>query len=152
MARFRRLRAVSLGGLCEVTTVTVILRASWRELGPTGDFAWEPVRVCIARTQHLPMDLRGRPCSKRTTLSCVPEGGSFFAAAAPAGERAPLKTIERYAFLKVRRVGAPVAGGRKALIFHGFAIPLENMKGNDAFGVFARWSLLLFRAGVFKNH
>ena len=52
--------------------------------------------------------------------------------------------MERYAFLKVRRVRAPVPGGRKAFIFHGFAIPLENLKGNDAFGAFARWSLLLF--------
>ena len=67
---------------------------------------------------------------------------SFFA-------RASLKTIERYAFLQVRRVGAPVAGGRKALIFHGFAIPLENMKANEAFGTFARWSLLLERLREF---
>ena len=67
---------------------------------------------------------------------------SFFA-------RTSLKTIERYAFLKVRRVGAPVAGGRKALIFHGFAIPLENMKANDAFRAFARWSLLLERLREF---
>ena len=44
------------------------------------------------------------------SLPCVPEGASFFAAAATAGARAPLKTIERYAFFKVRRVGAPVPG------------------------------------------
>ena len=61
---------------------------------------------------------------------------SFFA-------RASFKTIERYALLKVRRVGAPVAGGRKALVCHGFVIPLENMKANEAFWAFARWSLLL---------
>ena len=48
-----------------------------------------------------------------------------------------------------RRVRAPVAGGRKALIFHGFAIPLENMKANEAFGAFARWSLLLERLREF---
>ena len=57
--------------------------------------------------------------------------------------------MEKYAFLKVRRVGAPVAGGRKALIFHEFAIPLENMKANEAFGAFARWSLLLERLREF---
>ena len=44
------------------------------------------------------------------SLPCVPEGACFFAAAATAGARAPLKTIERYAFFKVRRVGAPVPG------------------------------------------
>ena len=58
-----------------------------------------------------------RPCSQTTRLSCVAEGGPFFAAAAPAGARAPLKTIERYVFLKVRRAGAPVPGGRESLIF-----------------------------------
>ena len=61
--------------------------------------------------------LRVRPCSQTIRFSCVAEGGPFFAAAAPAGARAPLKTIERYAFLEVRRAGAPVPGGWKSLFF-----------------------------------
>ena len=61
----------------------------------------------------------------------------------------PLKGMR--CFLKVRRVGAPVAGGRKALVFHGFAIPLENMKANDAFWAFARLSLLLFHVHKFLH-
>ena len=41
----------------------------------------------------------------------------FFAAAARAGERAPSETIERYAFLRVRRACASVLGSRKSLTF-----------------------------------
>ena len=63
-------------------------------------------------------NVRGRTCSRTHRLPCVPEGAPFFAAAATAGAPAPLKTIERYAFLKVRRAGAPVPGARKSLIFH----------------------------------
>ena len=62
-------------------------------------------------------NLHGRTCSRTHRLSCVPEGAPFFAAAATAGARAPLKTSERYALLKVRRAGAPVPGARKPLIF-----------------------------------
>ncbi len=63
-------------------------------------------------------DSRGRPCSRTHRLSCVPEGAPLVAAATTAGAPAPLKTIERYALLKVRRAGAPVPGARKSLIFH----------------------------------
>ena len=86
------------------------------------------------------MDLRGRPCSKAPTLPCVPEGGSFFAAAIRAGERAPSETIERYAFLRVRRACVSVVRSRKALIFDGFVNLLVSMGENEAFGAFARWS------------
>ena len=47
-----------------------------------------------------------------------PGGGLFFAAAFSAGERAPSETIERYAFLRVRRARTRVLRARKALIFH----------------------------------
>ena len=124
MARFRSFCEISFGGPCAVTTLTAFSFAIWRKGGPRGDFAWEPVRVRIARTYHLLMDLRGRPCSKTPTLPCVPEGGSFFAAAARVGERAPSETIERYAFLRVRRACASVLGSRKSLIFNGFVNPL----------------------------
>ena len=79
------------------------------------------------------MDLHGRPCSKAPTLPCVPEGGSFFAAAARAGERAPSETIERYAFPRVRRACASVLGSRKSLILNGFSYALVSMGGNDVF-------------------
>ena len=87
------------------------------------------------------MDLPGRPCSKAPTIPCVPEGGSFFAAAARAGERAPSETIERYAFLRVRRAYASVLGRRKALIFGGFVNLLASMGENDAFWGLARAGL-----------
>ena len=116
---------------------------------PHSDYSQVYTRFLTCTRTAGTKDLHGRTCSRTHRLSCVPEGASFFLAAATAGARASLKTIERYAFLKVRRVGAPVAGGRKALIFHGFAIPLENMKANEAFGAFARWSLLLERLREF---
>ena len=117
LAHFCHFCAMSLGGSCEVTTLTAFAHAIRRKGGPGGDYTREVVRVSSAKTQHLTMVLRVRPCSQTTRLSCVAEGGPFFAAAAPAGARAPLKTIERYAFLKVRRAGAPVPGARKSLIF-----------------------------------
>ena len=86
------------------------------------------------------MDLRGRPCSKRHRLPCVPEGPLFFAAAFSAGERAPSETIERYAFLRVRRAYALVVGSRKSLLFNGFSCALVSRGENEAFGACARWS------------
>ncbi len=75
-----------------------------------------------------------RPCSITTRLPCVAEGGSFFTAADPAGERAPFETIGRYAFLPVRRACAPVVESRKSLIFHGFVHLLVSRGENEAFG------------------
>ena len=60
-------------------------------------------------------------------------GGPFFAAAAFAGARAPLKAIEMYTFLKVRSAAAPVPVGRKSLIFSCFAFALENREEDEAF-------------------
>ena len=74
-----------------------------------------------------------RRCSQTTRLPCVAEGGSFFAAADPAGERGPFKTIGRYAFLPVRRACAPVVESRKSLIFNGFVHLLVSRGENDAF-------------------
>ena len=108
---------MSRGGAGEVTTLTAFAHAIRRKGGPGGDYTQEVVRVSSAKTKHLTMVLRVRPCSQTTRLSCVAEGGPFFAAAAPAGARAPLITVEKYAFLKVRRAGAPVPGGRKTLGF-----------------------------------
>ena len=133
MARARRLCAVPLGGVCAVTPLTAFSLAIWRKGGARGDFAWEPVRVRSARTQHLPVKLRGRPCSITTTLPCVPEGGSFFAAAIRVGEGAPSETIERYAFPRVRRACAYDVGSRKALIWGGFSHALVSRGENDAF-------------------
>jgi hypothetical protein len=45
--------------------------------------------------------------------------------------------MQRYAFSMVRRARAPVLGPRKSF-FHGLAIPVENMKENDALWAFAR--------------
>ena len=50
LARFRRLCEMSLGGLFEVTTLTAFSLTIWRKGGPRCDFAWEPVRVRIAKT------------------------------------------------------------------------------------------------------
>ena len=116
----------------------------WRKRGPDGDYTWEVERVWSVKLEHSTVVSCVRTCSKTPRLSCVPEGGPFFAAAAPAGARAPLKTIERYAFLKVRSAAAPVPVARKSLIFHCFALPLENREENNAFCAFARWSLPLF--------
>jgi len=127
LARFGRLWAASVGGHGGVTTLTAFSLTIWRKGGPRCDYTWGPVRDRIARTYHLLMDLRGRPCSKRHRLPCVPEGGSFFAAAPPAGEWAPSETIERYAFLRMRRACAPVRGARKSWIFGGFPIPLVGV-------------------------
>ena len=134
LARSRRFRAMSLGGLCEVITPTTFLLAIWRKGGPRGDFAWEGVRVSSARTQHLIVVLCVRPCSITTSLPCVAEGGSFFAAADTAGERAPFETIGRYAFFQVRRACALVVESRKSLIFNGFSCALVSRGENDAFG------------------
>ena len=116
----------------------------WRKRGPDGDYTWEVERVWSVKLEHSTVVSCVRTCSKTHRLSCVPEGGPFFAAAAPAGARAPLKTIERYVFLKVRSAAAPVPVARKSLIFPCFALPLENREENDAFCAFARWSLPLF--------
>ena len=86
------------------------------------------------------MVLRVRPCSQTTPLPCVPEGASFFAAAATGGERSSSETIERYAFPKVRRASVSVARGGKCLIFNGFANVLVSRGENDAFWACARWS------------
>ena len=118
LARFHRFCEMSFGGLCEVTTLTAFAHAIWRKGGPRGDFVWEGVRVSSAGSQHLTVVLCVRPCSQTTTLSCFAKGGSFFAAAFSAGERAPSETIERYAFLRVHRARTPVHGARKSLIFH----------------------------------
>ena len=109
--------AMSLGGLCALTTLTAFAHAIWRKGGPRGDFVWEGVRVSSAGSRHLTVVLCVRPCSITTRLPCVAEGGSFFAAADPAGERAPFETIGRYAFFQVRRACAPVVGSRKSLLF-----------------------------------
>ena len=50
----------------------------------------------------------------RSRLPCVPEAPLFFAAAFSAGERAPLKSVEGYAFSKVLRACTPVLGARCA--------------------------------------
>ena len=97
---------------------TVVFKGAEPDFCPHSDYRWVYRGFLTCTRTAGTRDLRGRTCSKRPTLSCVPEGAPFFAAAAPAGARAPLKTIERYAFLKVRRVGAPVPGARKSLIFH----------------------------------
>ena len=68
-----------------------------------------------AKSEHLTVVSCVRRCSITTRLPCVAEGGSFFAAADPAGERAPFETIGRYAFFHVRRACAPVVGSRKYL-------------------------------------
>ena len=86
--------------------------------GPRCAFVREGVRVSSAGSRHLTVVSCVRPCSITTRLPCVAEGGSFFAAADPAGERGPFKTIGRYAFLPVRRACAPVVESRKSLIFH----------------------------------
>ena len=52
------------------------------------------------------------------------------------GEGSPSETIERYAFLRVRRACASVLRSRKSLIFHGFSYALVSMGENEAF-----WSL-----------
>ena len=146
LARFRRLCAVPLGGLCEVTTLTAFWLAIGRKRGPRGDFTWEGVRVSSAGTQHLTVVLCVRPCSITTSLPCVAEGGSFFAAADTAGERAPFETIGRYAFFQVRRACAPMLRSRKSLICNGFVHLLVSRGENEAFWAFARWSLPLMQA------
>ena len=73
------------------------------------------------------------PCSQTTRLSCVAEGGSFFATADTAGERSLSETMQRYAFPRVRRACALVVGSRKSLIFNGFANLLVSMGENEAF-------------------
>ena len=96
---------------------TVVLKGAEPAFRPASDYGWVYVGFSTCTRPSGTRDSRGRPCSRTHRLSCVPEGAPFFAAAAPAGARAPLKTIERYAFLKVRRAGAPVPGARKSLIF-----------------------------------
>ena len=149
MARSRRLRAMSLGGLCEVRTLTALWFAIGRKRGPRGDFTWEGVRVSSAGTQHLTVVLCVRPCSQTTRLPCVAEGGSFFAAAVTAGERSLSETMQRYAFPRVRRACALVLRSRKSLLFNGFSYALVSMGENEAFGVFARWSRCAFLRCMF---
>ena len=86
-----------------------------------------------AKSEHLTVVSCVRRCSITTRLPCVAEGGSFFAAVEPAGERGPFKTIGRYAFLPVRRACAPVVESRKSLIFNGFVHLLVSRGENDAF-------------------
>ena len=81
-----------------------------------------------------------RACSQTPRLSCVPEGGSFFAAAVTGGERSPSETIERYAFPRVRRACAYDVGRRKAMIWGGFSHALVSRGENEAFWACARWS------------
>ena len=94
-----------------------------------------------AKSEHLTVVSCVRRCSITTRLPCVAEGGSFFAAADPAGERAPFETIGRYAFFPVRRACAPVVGSRKSLHFNGFSYALVSMGENEAFGGLARAGL-----------
>ena len=99
------------------TAGTVLLKGAEPAFCAHSDYMWVYMGfLTCTRTAGI-WNLHGRPCSRTHRLSCVPEGAPFFAAAATAGARAPLKTIERYAFLKVRRAGAPVPGARKPLIF-----------------------------------
>ena len=140
MARCRGFCAVSLGGPCEVTTLPTFWHASGRKGGPGGENTWEVVRLSSARSQHLTVVLRVRPCSQTTTLPRFAEGGSFFAAAATGGERSPSETIERYAFPRVRRACAYDVGRRKAMIWGGFSHALVSRGENEAFGACARWS------------
>ena len=92
------------------------------------------MRLLSAKSEHLTVVSCVRRCSQTTRLPCVAEGGSFFAAADPAGERAPFETIGRYAFFQVRRACAPVVESRKSLIFNGFVHLLVSRVENEAFG------------------
>ena len=132
--------AMSLGGSCEVTTLTAFSHAIRRKGGPGGDYTWEVVRLSSARSQHLTVVLRVRPCSQTTTLPRFAEGGSFFAAAATGGERSPSETMERYAFPRVRRACADDVRSRKAMIWGGFSHALVSRGENDAFWASTRWS------------
>ena len=125
---------MSLGGPCEVTTLPTFWHASGRKGGPGGENTWEVVRLSSARSQHLTVVLRVRPCSQTTTLPRFAEGGSFFAAAATGGERSPSETIERYAFPRVRRACAYDVGRRKAMIWNCFLHALVSMRETEAFG------------------
>ena len=133
LARIRRLCAMSFGGLCEVMTLTAFSLTSWRKRGPRCDFVWEGVRVSSAGSQHLTVVLCVRPCSITTRLPCVAEGGPFFAAADPAGERSPSETIGRYTFFQVRRACAPMLRSRKSLICNRFVHLLVSRGENEAF-------------------
>ena len=133
LARCRGLRAGSLGGPCEVTTLPTFWHASGRKGGPGGENTWEVVRLSSARSQHLTVVLRVRPCSQTTTLPRFAEGGSFFAAAATGGERSPSETMDRYAFPRVRRACAYDVGNRKAMIWGGFLHALVSMGENETF-------------------
>ena len=76
------------------------------------------------------MDLRGRPCSKRHRLPCVPEGPLFFAAAFSAGERAPCSKCGRGCVVE----GAPRvhagAPGSKINDYSSISIPPYCCEGN----------------------
>ena len=73
-----------------------------------------------------------------------PGGCLFFRRGGPRGRAGALRKHAKVCVLE----GAPRAraGARapKIIVFLGFAIPLENLKENDAFGAFARWFLLPF--------
>ena len=105
------------------TTLPTCALAVWRKRGPRGDSEWEPVRLRGARTQHLTVELRGRPCSITPTLSCVPEGPLFSGAAFSAGERAPFRKGGRGCVVE----GAPRvhagAPGSKSIDFSLSSIP-----------------------------
>ena len=117
LARLRGFCAMSLGGLCEVITLPTFWHASWRKGGPGGENTREVVRLSSARSQHLTVVLRVRPCSITTRLPCVAEGGSFFFTAAGTGsDRSPSETMQRYAFPRVRRASASGASGGKGCI------------------------------------
>ena len=137
---------MSFGGLREVTDLTAFWHAFGRKRGPRGEIVWEGVRLLSAKSEHLTMVSCVRRCSQTTRLPCVAEGGSFFAAADPAGERGPFETIGRYAFLSVRRACALVVESRKSLIFNGFVHLLVSRGENNAFWAFARCFLPLVQA------
>ena len=117
-----------------MTTLTTFLHASGRKGGPGGENTWDVVRLSSARSQHLTVVLRVRPCSRTTTLPRFAEGGSFFAAAATGGERSPSETMERYAFPRVRRACADDVRSKKAMIWGGFSHALVSRGENEAFG------------------
>ena len=71
---------------------------------PRSDYRWVYRGFLTCTRTAGTRDSRGRTCSRTHRLSCVPEGASFFLAAATAGVRAPLKNMETYAFLEERRV------------------------------------------------
>ena len=117
-----------------MTTLPTFWHASGRKGCPGGENTREVVRLSSARSQHVTVVLRVRPCSLTTRLPCVAEGGFFFfAAAATGGERSPSETMERYASPRVRRACAYDVGRRKTMIWGGFLRTLVSVGENKAF-------------------